>query len=119
MAGKREDTAGVTAEEMDAVLDACRSLVAVSASSLDVVADDVDLVQLRILVVLATRRSTSLSDLAAITGLHMSTASRGCDRLVKERLITRLEDPGDRRTVRLSVTAAGQDIVDAVVQARR
>lgn len=106
-------------EEVDAVLEACRSLVAISAWSVEAVADQVDLVQLRILVVLATRGSSSLKDLADTARLHLTRASRACDRLVGQGLITRSDDPDDRRVLQLGLTAAGEAVVDEVMSARR
>ena len=106
-------------EDVDAVLDACRSLVAISAWSVQAVADRVDLVQLRILVVLATRGAASLKDLADVTGLHLTRASRACDRLVGKKLITRSDDPEDRRVLQLRLTSAGEAVVEAVMDARR
>ncbi len=105
--------------EIDAVLDACRSLVAISAWSVEAVADQVDLVQLRILVVLTTRGASSLRDLAGTARLHLTRASRACDRLVSKRLITRTDDPDDRRVLRLRLTPAGEAVVRKVVDARR
>lgn len=111
------DPSGV--EDVDAVLEACRSLVAISAWSVEAVADQVDLVQLRILVVLATRGATSLKDVADTGHLHLSRASRACDRLVGKKLITRSDDPDDRRVLQLRLTRAGEVVVRTVMDARR
>jgi DNA-binding MarR family transcriptional regulator len=105
--------------DVDAVLDACRSLVAISAWSVEAVADQVDLVQLRILVVLATRGVSSLKDLADATRLHLSRASRACERLVGKNLITRSDDPDDRRVLQLGLTPEGEAVVRTVQDARR
>ena len=101
------------------MLDACRSLVAISAWSVEAVAEQVDLVQLRILVVLATRGASSLKDLADTTRLHLSRASRACDRLVGKNLITRSDDPEDRRVLQLGLTPDGEAVVRTVQDARR
>ncbi len=101
------------------MLDACRSLVAISAWSVEAVADQVDLVQLRILVVLATRGTSSLRDLADSTRLHLSRASRACDRLVGKNLITRSDDPDDRRVLQLGLTPGGEAVLRKVMNARR
>jgi DNA-binding MarR family transcriptional regulator len=106
-------------DDVDAVLEACRSLVAISAWSADAVADRVDPVQLRILVVLATRGSSSLKALADATHLHLSRASRSCDRLVEKKLITRGDHPDDRRVLQLRLTPAGESVVRTVMNARR
>lgn len=106
-------------EEVDAVLEACRSLVAISAWSVEAVADEVDLVQLRILVVLATRGAASLKDVAQAARLHLTRASRSCERLVAKKLITRIDDPDDRRVLQLRLSPAGEAIVRKVMNARR
>jgi DNA-binding MarR family transcriptional regulator len=106
-------------DDVDAVLNACRSLVAISAWSVEAVADEVDLVQLRVLVVLSTRGASSLKDLAETAGLHLTRASRACDRLVGKKLLTRSDDPEDRRVLQLRITAAGEAVVLAVMNARR
>ena len=115
----RADTKAQGTDEVDAVLQACRSLVAISAWSLDTVADQVDLVQLRILVVLATRGAASLKDLADAAHLHLTRTSRSCDRLVGKQLITRSDDPEDRRVLQLRLTPAGRAVVRTVMNARR
>jgi DNA-binding MarR family transcriptional regulator len=116
----RQGAAGtVTLAEVDAVLDACRALVAIAAWSVQTVADRVDLVQLRILVVLTVRDTASLKEVADASRLHLSRASRSCDRLVAKGLITRADDPADRRTLRLALTAAGEQVVRDVMDARR
>jgi len=111
------DHAGI--DDVDAVLEACRSLVAISAWSVESVADQVDLVQLRVLVVLATRGASSLKDVADAARLHLTRASRACDRLVGKRLINRSDDPLDRRVLQLSLTPAGDAVVRKVMNARR
>ena len=116
---KRSAKAEPAAADVDAVLEACRSLVAISAGSLEAVADQVDLVELRILVVIASRETAGLKDVADTAGLHLTRASRACDRLVGKGLITRNDDPGDRRALQLGLTPAGEAVVHSVVDARR
>lgn len=106
-------------QDVDALLAACRLLVAVNVRSLATVADAVDLTQLRILVVLASREGTTLGQLATATGLHPSRASRTCDRLVRLGLIYRVDHPDDRRSLQLTLTEQGREIVATVAQARR
>ena len=105
--------------DIDAVLTACRLLVGVSARSVAAVEDRVDLVQLRIITVIASRNAVTLSELAAAVGLHLSRASRACDRLVESGLIAREDHPDDRRSVRLTLTDAGRSIVSEVAATRR
>lgn len=109
----------VRSDEADAVLAACRLLVAISVQSLATVEDQVDVTQLRILVVVASQRATTLSGLATATRLHLSRASRSCDRLVALGLLERADDPADRRNLRLTLTDQGEAIVATVARARR
>lgn len=101
------------------MLQACRSLVAIAVRSISAAADDVDLLQLRILVVIASLGSASLGDVAASAQIHLSRASRACDRLVTKDLIERVDDPENRRSLRLTLSPAGQRIVQRVMRARR
>lgn len=119
MPTKKKLSIGVSDQEIDALLDACRSLVAISVRSLAAVADQVDIVELRILVVIASRGSVSLGAVAEATGITMSKASRTCDRLVARKLVARADDPADRRSLRLTLTPTGQRVVRRVTDARR
>jgi DNA-binding MarR family transcriptional regulator len=104
---------------VDAVLTASRVLVAIAARSLAEVADEVTLTQYRSLVVLASRGPQSVAALADELGVTPSTVSRLCDRLVRKGLVRRREDRRDRRAVRLALTPAGRELVDAVTERRR
>src|ERR1700743_1031663 len=104
---------------VDAVLTASRVLVAIAARALADVADEVTLTQYRSLVVLASRGPQSVAALADELGVTPSTVSRLCDRLVRKGLVRRREDRRDRRAVRLALTPAGRELVDAVTERRR
>jgi DNA-binding MarR family transcriptional regulator len=106
-------------EEADTVLAACRVLVALSAQSIAAVEDVADVAQVRVLVVLSSRRSVSLGELAAAANLHVTRASRLCDRMVADGLIDRADDPANRRQLILTLTAKGQRVVDDVMAHRR
>jgi DNA-binding MarR family transcriptional regulator len=109
----------VSSEEVDAVLNACRALVAISAQSIAVAEDFVDLTQFRALVVVASQNVASLGQLAAAAGLSLSTASRLCDRLVAAGLLHRADDPTNRRQLALTLTEAGKRVVGQVMESRR
>lgn len=49
----------------------------------------------------------TVSSVAEATGRHVSTASRTVDGLVQADLVSRQEDPQDRRAVRLTLTPRG------------
>ena len=103
----------------DALLSASRALVAVAARSIAAFADDVTLPQYRALVVLASRGPQNMAALASELGVHPSTATRLCDRLVARELVERRPAPDSRREVQLTLTARGRHLVDDVTARRR
>jgi DNA-binding MarR family transcriptional regulator len=106
-------------ELIDAVLRASRVLVAVAARSLAGLVEDVTLAQYRVLIELAARGPQRVADLATVLTVERSTATRMCDRLVRKRLVHRRRANTDRRAVRVGLTAAGRDLVQAVSDRRR
>jgi DNA-binding MarR family transcriptional regulator len=108
------------AELTEAMLTASRALVGVAARSLAVAAPgDVTLPQYRALVVLAARGPLRVGDFAAVLGIHPSTATRLCDRLVERRLVRRAVDRSNRRETVVSLSTAGRKVVDDVTAVRR
>lgn len=101
------------------MLAACRVLVAISAQSVAAVEDVADLTQVRALVVVASRGSVSLGELATATGVHLTRASRLCDRMVGKGLIDRADDPSNRRQLTLTLTPTGQQVVRTMIRRRR
>jgi DNA-binding MarR family transcriptional regulator len=67
----------------------------------------VTLAQCHTLLELATAE-LSLTGVSAALGLDTSTLSRTVDGLVRAGLVDRAEDPADRRSLRLTLTAAGR-----------
>src|SRR4051812_43186164 len=113
------DDAAVLDAALDAVLLASRTLVAISAQSIASVLDEVDVMQFRILVVAASQGPCSLGGVAEAVGLHVSTASRACDRLTAMRLLERASSPADRRNLELTLAPQGEALVGRVLRARR
>ncbi len=107
------------AELTDALLVASRALVAVAARSLAQVDLTVTLPQYRALVVLSTHGALTVGALAEELGIHASSASRLCGRLVDKRLVRRSTVRGDRRETALSLTPAGRRLVERVMVGRR
>lgn len=107
-----------TDDEVEVVLRACRVLVAVTARSLAEASEVTDLLHIRALFVVSDQASTSLTELAEAVGIHLTRASRLCDRLVKAGLLHRADDPANRRQVVLRLTPAGREVV-ATVRRRR
>lgn len=102
-----------------ALLTASRALVGVSARSLAAVEDTVTIAQFRSLVILTTKGPSTLANLAGELGVTASTAQRQVDRLVGLELVTRRENPTDRREVVIDITSAGRRIVDTTTRRRR
>ena len=107
-AATAEPGAEVPDELVDTVLAASRALVAVAARSLAAAGDEVTLPQYRTLVVLAARGPQGTADLAAALAVNPSTVTRMCDGLVRKGLVRRHRQAGDRRTVRIALTAPGR-----------
>jgi DNA-binding MarR family transcriptional regulator len=103
----------------DAVLTASRALVAVAARSLASVDTEVTLPQYRALVVLASHGPQHVGELAEALGVHPSTATRLCDRLVTKKLVRRAVSRGNRRETTISLSDEGRQIVDEVTAIRR
>jgi DNA-binding MarR family transcriptional regulator len=61
------------------------------------------------------RTVTALSD---ELGISAASASRAADGLVRKKLLTRVEDPGDRRVRRLALTPGGRELADRIISAR-
>jgi DNA-binding MarR family transcriptional regulator len=62
---------------------------------------------------------TRAATLAGLLGVDASTITRMCDRLVRDGLAARRGERGDRRAVRVSVTAKGAEVVERVRVERR
>jgi DNA-binding MarR family transcriptional regulator len=60
----------------------------------------------------------TVTALADDIGISVASASRAADGLVRKRLVTRVEDPDDRRVKRLGLTAKGQGLADRIISAR-
>ena len=82
-------------------------------------AEDVTLAQYRALVELAARGPLRVAELALVLDVDRSTASRMCERLLKKHLVSRRRLNEDRRAVRISLTAAGRELVAQVSRRRR
>lgn len=102
-----------------ALLTASRVLVGVSAQSLAEIEDTVTVTQFRTLVVLDGHGEMNLNGLAERLGVTPSTAMRMIDRLLAGQLVTRRENPDNRREVVLALTAQGEKLVRQVTAVRR
>jgi DNA-binding MarR family transcriptional regulator len=106
-------------DALDAVVRASRFFAAVTAESIAQAGDGVTLPQLRVLVLASTVGTLNNTAVAEALDVHISNASRLCDRLVQAGLLTRRDAPSDRRQVELSLTLKGAELVEAVFSHRR
>jgi DNA-binding MarR family transcriptional regulator len=106
-------------ELVDAVMTASRALLAVVVRSLAAVDEDVTLPQYRALVVLGQRGRMRPAELASALAVTPPTSTRMCGRLEAKGLVLRERPADDRRSVAVSLSAAGRDLVDDVSRRRR
>lgn len=106
-------------EQVDAILRAADVLLRVAAKSVAEVEDVVTTPQLRVLVLIAFQGPQNLGAVARELGVHASNATRTCERLVVAGLLSRREDPLDRRFLQLDLTPEGRDLVTSVFEHRR
>jgi DNA-binding MarR family transcriptional regulator len=73
---------------------------------------DLTLAQLRLLLVLRAQGPRRMSDIAAVLGIALSTATGIVDNLVKKELAVREADPQDRRLVICRLSPQGQGLIN-------
>src|SRR3954451_6315220 len=104
--------------EVAAVMRAARVFSAVTAESIAQAGDSVTLPQLRVLTLATSVGSLNNSQVATALGVHISNASRICERLVQAGLLSRRDSPSDRRQVELTITERGSGLIRAVTRHR-
>ncbi|MFC4591528.1 MarR family winged helix-turn-helix transcriptional regulator [Sphaerisporangium corydalis] len=75
--------------------------------SMPLLAVNLTMQQLKVALILASRGSVSGQELATTLGTGLGTVTGIVDRLVAQGLVTRREDPSDRRIRRVELTDAG------------
>src|SRR4051794_21977686 len=113
--GSRGDGGG----DIEPLIEASQVMTGIIVHSLSEVDSGVTVPQLRVLVMVSHGVRVNVNAVAAELGVNASNASRTCDRLVELGLVSRTEDPEDRRRVLLSLTTAGQRLLTAVMDRRR
>jgi DNA-binding MarR family transcriptional regulator len=110
---------GSTAQYMDILLSAARVFAAITAESIAQVEEGVTLPQMRVLVLASQPGQLNATGVAQALDIHLSSASRICDRLVQAGLLYRRDLPQDRRNVELTLTPAGERLLASVNDHRR
>lgn len=105
--------------DLAAVMRVARVVSAVIARSVANIEDAVTMAQLRVLVLVASRTDVNPSAVAAALGVHLSTASRICDRLVVAGWLNRQDSAVDRRNLILTLTTDGTDLLTNIMEYRR
>ncbi len=80
---------------------------------------DLSMAQMKALFALAGDESITISDVADRLGIGISAASHLVERLVQLKLVTRAEDPADRRRTYALLCPTGRDLVARFQQVNR
>src|SRR3954469_6358911 len=105
-------------EQVDEVVAATRMVAALIAESLSSLEPALTMPQWRVLV-LADEGSCNVTAVAEDLRVHMSNATRMCDRLVAAGLLQRQRAEYDRRQVLLVLTDAGEALFGSAMEYRR
>jgi DNA-binding MarR family transcriptional regulator len=114
----RRGTAAAATEQVDRVVAATRVVAALIAESLASLEPALTMPQWRVLV-LANEGDCNVSAVAEDLRVHMSNATRICDRLVAAGLLERRRADYDRRHVLLVLTAEGKALFESAMDYRR
>jgi DNA-binding MarR family transcriptional regulator len=79
---------------------------------------DLTMPQLKTLIYVSKNEGATSGQIAATLGVGLSTITGIVDRLAEQRLVTRHEDPRDRRITRILPTASGTELVDELIEYR-
>lgn len=79
---------------------------------------DLTMPQLKALICVAKNNGATSGEIARNLGVGLSTVTGVVDRLADQGLVTRREDPADRRITRVLPTAQGTSLVDELVRYR-
>lgn len=112
------DAAPLAPDTISTLQEATRVLAGVALRSLDVLDGAVTLPQFRLLAALADLGRVRSAQVARALGLEASTVTRLADRMVAAAFVSRGREAGHRGVVTLSLTPAGQDLVDRVSASR-
>jgi len=81
---------------------------------LEVLSSDLTVAQLRALLILHTNGPSSMSSIASILQVALSTTTGIMDNLVRKEMVVREADPHDRRLVICKLSPAGQEVINGL-----
>lgn len=87
--------------------------------SMPLLASTLTMQQLKIVIILDHRESVTGQELAQALGVGLGTVTGIVDRLVARDLVSRQEDPADRRIRRVTLAPAGRALADELVHAEQ
>jgi DNA-binding MarR family transcriptional regulator len=79
---------------------------------------DLTMPQLKTLIYVTRNEGATSGQIASSLGVGLSTITGIVDRLAEQQLVTRREDPRDRRVTRVLPSAAAIELVDELIQYR-
>lgn len=79
---------------------------------------DLTMPQMKALIYVTKSGSATSGQIAASLGVGLSTITGIVDRLADQNLVTRREDPRDRRITRVEPTPAGSELVNELIEYR-
>jgi DNA-binding MarR family transcriptional regulator len=85
----------------------------------DLLMVDLTMQQFKTVMLLGTVGSATAGQLARGLGVSLSTMTGIVDRLCERGMVTRGEDPEDRRATRVELTATGRELVERTLAIRR
>jgi DNA-binding MarR family transcriptional regulator len=83
--------------------------------SLPLLASTLTMQQLKVIMLLSFRDSASGQEIAGVLGVGLGTVTGIVDRLVAQGLVTRFEDPHDRRVRRVGLTEQGRRLTQELM----
>jgi DNA-binding MarR family transcriptional regulator len=110
MARPKQDTRPALDSALEAFEAFEQRLMAVHAPEFTAV--DLTMAQAKLLYVVTASGDLSMSEIAARLGVTISTASGAVDHLVSLGLLSRIDEPANRRQVRVSVTPLGLETLE-------
>lgn len=73
--------------------------------------------QLKVLLLLFLRGPAAGQELSRLLGVSLATVTGIVDRLVGQHLVSRREDPRDRRVRRIELTGGGRQLMESIITA--